>query len=550
MAEVTDTRRVDTLSAVYAERWAAYKGTLFTDKHLPAGTVADRERIYKNTRLLVKHIAAVVNFYAANVYQGALSSDGKPLPNGSLGAIPIDAQTGQKRSDKALLEGAAALHQVWNWQQNMSLIPRFCAAMGDCFVELIDIPSAGAIHPKFIWPGYVVAIELDGRGNVDAYTLEYRVRTPDESYLFRKEVDGDAYRYFRDGRPHAYAGQREVEPNPYGFVPATLDRHAIDIGPDGILPRGLSAVESTRQALYEVNAFMSHALDFQRRSFEAPIIVAGGTLTPYGVQEVQVLNPDLQEHPDRAKNLAEDAMDVKFWQSRNGDVSLQQPVTDLGQTLGLHDAILASVLDENPEARFYKDLRAMSQATAPGIERALGDAVALVRLARGGQDTNTRKRIQMALAMSGNRIKTGDWQAAGKAKGVPDDGLNATQRLFAPFDLDSYKAGRLDFTILDRPIVEPSDEERLDIIKQTAALGSRWEMRRMGLSEEDITEIMAERAARTPLSAGTGDPGAGAAAGGDDEDRPTSDDEDRRADPLTSTIGASIGGATQGGGVR
>src|SRR5690606_22060601 len=169
-------------------------------------------------RLLWKHVEAVVDFYAATVYQGTLSTDGKPLSDGNLSAIPIEPQTPGKKWDNDLRKALGELWAAWNWQQQKSFRPMYTAAFGDCLTELVDDTDRRFIYPQVIWPGYVKEIELDYVGNVRRYVLEYRThekRTDGtiNSYLYRKEVDKETFRYFRDGQPYDQYGTGSVVPN-------------------------------------------------------------------------------------------------------------------------------------------------------------------------------------------------------------------------------------------------------------------------------------------------------------------------------------------------
>src|SRR5690606_23731482 len=145
-----------------------------------------------------------------------------------------------------------------------------------------------------IWPGYVKEIELDYVGNVRRYVLEYRThekRTDGtiNSYLYRKEVDKETFRYFRDGQPYDQYGTGSVVPNRWGFVPAIWDRHRV--GAPGHV-RGRAAIDGTRQALIQLNSLFSHAFDFQRKVFFAPVMIASrGGGRPTTPQEIDLSKP-------------------------------------------------------------------------------------------------------------------------------------------------------------------------------------------------------------------------------------------------------------------
>ncbi len=231
----------------YLERWAWYSGTMFQDLSRHSRLLGD-PRVYAQTSLLFKHVASVVDFYATTVYQGDLSTDGEPLPDGTRGAIPIDPQVERDEDAEQLRQGIAELWSAWNWRQNMTLRPMFVAALGDGLTELVDDLPRGIVYPSMVRPWHVPDIEIDFVGNVKAYAIEYdltdtRDNGQTETYRFRKEVDKEEFRYFKNGKPfddperHGNA----VQLNPYGFVPAIWDRHRPGWG-----ERGVAATDGTR----------------------------------------------------------------------------------------------------------------------------------------------------------------------------------------------------------------------------------------------------------------------------------------------------------------
>jgi len=484
----------------YLERWAWYSGTMFQELSRHSRLLGD-PRVYANTSLLFKHVTSIVDFYATTVYQGDLSTDGKPLPDGTRGAIPIDPQVERTEDAEALMVGIAELESAWNWRQNMTLRPQFVAALGDGLTEMVDDIPRGAVYPSMVRPWHVPDIELDFVGNVKAYAIEYMMTDvrddgrPD-TYRFRKEVDKEAFRYFRDDQPfEAYPGGAVIE-NPYGFVPAIWDRHRTGWG-----ERGVAATDSTRQALVQLNSLLSHSFDFQRKAFAAPIITRG-RITRAGQSEVttagETSSPSMIDRVlnrmDQRRRTAE-AFEVL---QGTDNAAILQAQFDIGKTLEIIEFLKRGMLEENPEGSFYHQLREMSQLTGPAVERALGDAVGRVRLARAGYDAQTIKLFQMGLAMSGFRAN-GAWKTdeEGRARR-----LTKRQEAFLPFDLDSYREGKLDFGISDRPVVLPTEQERLDLIIQKEAVQTRQGLIELGYSadvpegkggESEVDQMLRER---------------------------------------------------------
>jgi len=466
--------KLDATQARYLERWLFFTGELFSDMARTNPYRSD-PRVYRNISLLWKHYEAVVTFYASVIYQGDLSTDGRQLPDGTRGAIPIDPQTGSDATNTQLMTAIAELWSAWNWRQQMSLRPMYGAALGDVMTELVDDVERGMVYPRIVWPGYVVDLELDYVGNVKAYALEYRVTEEhrngqSETYTYRKEVDGDEFRYFKNGDPFDYFGVGAVIANPYGFVPAVWDRHRITWG-----DRGASATDGTRQALLQLNSIFAHAFDFQRKAFFAPIIVSG-KLTKSMQDTVQMAAPA------SGKDASVLARQLQFLESDNDNVTIEQAQFDIGKTLEMIEFLRKGIQAENPEASFYQQLREMTQVTAPGAERLMGDVKSRVDLARAGYDAQTVKLFQMALSMCGMRANDG-WTRP----------LTRRQAVFLPYTLDTYKAGGMDFGISSRPLILPTEAERIDLIAAKEALVTRYGLAAAGLDEAEIASVLKDR---------------------------------------------------------
>jgi len=476
----------------YDERWSMFIGSAFSD---PLRSVSRRAYpgIYQHTLQMWSHVQAIARFYEALVYRGDLPTDGERLPDGTLGAIPIDPRIGDETKEQQLRLGIAACWQMWNWQQHMTQRPLFASILGDCMTELIDDVDHAKVYPSIVWPGYVKEIELDPLGNLKYYALEYLIteeleggRT--ETYQFRKEVDGKEFRYFRNGHPYDQYGQGAVVPNPYGFVPAVWDRHKI-----GFDERGISALDGTRVAVAHLNSLLSHAIDYQHKQFYAPILIKGQVFRP-GQTQVKLSQPPRDAGGDNTSWYAR----VIDMLPAGSDADIVQAEFDLGQTDTMIERLEQRVLAENPEASYYHELRQMSEVSGPGAERALGDATSAVMLARANYDIGTIKLHQMALAIGGMRIKDGSWLTA---PGGSRRQLSRRQEGFRPFDLDSYARGDLDFGIMSRPVLPETDSERLDLVLRKEQIQTTWGWSQFGIDEETAKAIIDERNANSVIGA-------------------------------------------------
>lgn len=451
----------------YAAYWSLVDGSAFIQVAGQRKGVFRDQRVYRNTRLVYQHPSLVQEFYEAHTYMGQLATNGRRLPDGSPGAIPIDPQTAARPGDTAeatdqqLLD---AISQWWtrvNWQDGMSIRPGYVSILGDGLTELIDDPERHAVWPQFVWPGYVTDIELDLVGNVIAYTVEHRAAKDFgkglEHFTFKRIMTKETFSYFRDGQPWNAYGDGAVVENPYTFLPAVWDRYKKS--PHGV--RGISAIANTRQALYEFNSFFSHASDYQRKGFGAPFLIKGSM----GASAQQVVGPTRQTDPAAWA----EQLDFKEVSPTGGIEAIQ---FDIGQAMAMLEMLKAGILEMNPEANFYPQLRQMTTLTGPGAERALGDAVAREKLFRSRMDVQTVKLQQMAVAISGWRLQNKAWE-------------NPTPRdeVFRPFNLESYAAGLLDHVILDRPVIPETLGERIDTIARIESLQSDWGLSELGLGD-------------------------------------------------------------------
>src|SRR6266702_3479196 len=201
------------------------------------------------------------NFYAGQVYPGVLSVDGKKLPDGVSLVVPFSEDTPQ--------ELKAAIAQFWqssNWQARKAVQVRYGAALGNVLIEVVDDVEHGCVSADIIWPGFVVDLECDNAGNVKRYVLQYQAQDETGGYLYRKEVDHEAFRYFRDEEPYDYGSGKVVE-NPYGFVPAVWIKH-IDVG--GRF--GSPAMSGSFGKIDELNNLASQVHDHIHKSVGAPFI--------------------------------------------------------------------------------------------------------------------------------------------------------------------------------------------------------------------------------------------------------------------------------------
>jgi hypothetical protein len=423
----------------YRRLWAYYTNDVYEDLNT-WGAYKQVHGLYRATRAIYNPTRRLVDFYAGAVYPGVLSEDGDRLPEGVPLAIPLAQDT-----DPDLKDAIAQFWQWSNWQASKSVLVRYGAALGNVLVEVSDDLDRRKITADVVWPGLVADLHLDACGNIVSYALEYAITDGADRHTYRKEVDKAVYRTFRDGQPFAYdEALGAAWPNPYGFVPAVWVRH-IHVGSD----YGAPAIEGSLGKVDELNSLASHTHDQVHKKIAAPALLAGVTnLRPLTNQEKRQATAGT-EYGAEGRVLV-DREDLMLIGAPEG-----ARVESLAGTLELADAgpylerLLGEVEQDHPELTLYRELRGMSQVTGPGASRMLGDAAARVYEAAANYDQASISLFRMAVAIGGYRANAGAWGP-----------LDRQQQKFAPFDLSSYANGDLDFSIVSRPLVQPTQQER------------------------------------------------------------------------------------------
>jgi len=413
----------------YRYYWQWYVNSVYEDMRTWSYYKA-QYRLYRYTRSIYNPARRLVDFYAGAVYPGVLSEDAKRLPDGVQLAIPISADAPPE------LRAASAQFWQWsNWQSGKSLMVRYGAALGDCLVEVADELDRGKVTANIVWPGLVTDMLLDNTGNVKRYVLEYDIEDNGKLYTYRKEVDGEAVRTFRDGEPFSYNGNPPEYANPYGFVPAVWVRH-INLGGDHGAPamRNLGKWD-------ELNSLAAHTHDQLHKVMSAPVLIsATGSVGKLFDQDKRGQTQD--------KTGGGDSETINILKGPEGATVSTLPLETKDALMYMQE-LIGEIEADHPELSMYNELRKMSQVTGPAATRLMGDVSALVVDAQATYDHQSIKLFQMAVAIAGWRANSGAWGRQ----------LTDQQRKFLPFDLTSYQAGGLNFDIDPRPLIAPTRGE-------------------------------------------------------------------------------------------
>lgn len=473
--DMTREQRLD----LYSTGWAYYRQYQFSKRNGEDWSyyLAARE-LYKHTRLIYNPVPPIVDFYVDNIWQSAADEDNEAL------VTPLT-----DKAEDEIVNVVAQLDQWGNFLSEGQKIKRYAAAAGNVLVEGIDDAERQKILHKIVWPGFVKEIELNATGDVQRYVLEYEVtERSGDKYRYTKIVDKEAFRYFRDDKPFVPQGKTAaVEPNPYGFVFAVWIRHTDDGG-----DYGLPACHSLDK-VDNVNSLASHLDDYVHKSIESPkIIGAAGEVLPligatYNANTKQLIPADT-----RLNFVAFKADSTK------GAVS----VHDLSGLLKLAEAHphlkmqLESFNDDYPELQAAAIIRENSQLSGAALERMLTPAQNRLDAAQAAYNQQWIKFRQMGAAVGGMRLRNG-WQ-----------GRTKQMQAFAPFDLNSYESGDLDFQLKRSVLVTETETEREELLTLKAAravtlagmVKPAEQLSVAGYPDDKITEVQSDEPTQPPTS--------------------------------------------------
>jgi len=473
----------------YAQYWAYYANSLF-DKASSFNWEGYKSanRLYRNIRSLENPARQLVEFYAAKLYPGTITKDGLPSKKGKPSAIPFSEDT-----DPALIAAIAQIWQWSNWQLLKSLQIRYCAALGDVLTEVVDDVEKGKVWLDVIWPGFVKDLDLDHVGNVQMYAVEYPVSSETivsayqknwDYYLYRKEVDKQTIRYYKDGVLFDYGNGAEIA-NPYGFVPAVWIRHQ----PVGTI-HGVPAIAGSEPLFDELNGLLCMIIDQVERILRAPSIL-WGAVNARGLAQSQKRGAT-SELTDQ-QNDQESVGYITGAQGGHRE-SLLESLDFAGVDISV-GRLLTAIEGNHPELTFWRQLREMSQVTGPAAERLTGDVTAKVVEAQANYDQQNISLWRMAVAIAGMRANSGAWGQ-----------LSPQQQKFSPFDLSSYERGDLDMAIAERPLLAETRLEHAQTVQtfwnaagvavQNAGVPIEWFLSDEGYSEEQIAGLRARQDAQ------------------------------------------------------
>lgn len=437
-----------------------------------------QHKLYKHTKLVFNPVPQIVDFYVDNIWMNANDEERSKL------ITPVaDAE-----NDK-MIDAVAQLDQWSQWAESQAKVKIYAATTGACLVEIIDDMVRQKVTQKAVWRGFVTELKLNDAGDVQSYTLEYDVEENGASYRYKKTVDKEKYSYFRDDKPYVseeriaaakqFGGKppRAVEPHNFGFCPAAWFQHSSS--GDGAF--------TDYAKVNHANSLASHLHDNIHKEIESGKIIS--------VDDPKQIFPisGAKRNPDGTLEEADTRLERILLAAKNVG-----GVFDLSGMLKLAEAhpylkdLLVSFGEDYPELEYRQIIKTNGQLSGIALERLLTPAQNRLDRISPRYDNQLVKLRQMQTAIAGHRTKNG-WS-----------NQTAAQKTFAPFNLDSYTKGDLDFNLKRSVLIELNEDEREDLMKKKAdravvlmpLIGVK---RALGVvdnyDEKEINEIIAERAA-------------------------------------------------------
>lgn len=412
----------------YAQSWAYYNNRMFSRRDAAnwTGYLARRE-LYKHTRLIYNPVPSIVNFYVDNLWQPSTDASNDSLVISVADATPPD-----------LVAAIAQIDQWTNFLTEATRIKTFAAATGNCLVEIIDDLDKGKVRQEVHWAGNVTDIELSYSGDVLSFQLEYDVKKPDangSTFRYKKIINKQTFSYFKDDVPFVPEGKTDtVEENPYGFCPAVWIRHS-----DSGSAYGQSAAEITFNKVDELAMLAAHCHDGLHKGIEAPqLISTAGQILPITGGSSQADGTIIPGDP---------RLDLMILKAENASVHSLTGDMQLDKAFQFLDKLDSSFAEEFPEVSYFQTLREFANTSGVARQIALTPAQNRLDRAAAGYNQQLIKLRQMQIAIAGWRTRNG-WI-----------NQNDQQRLFAPFNLESYADGNLDFILKRSLLIERSVEE-------------------------------------------------------------------------------------------
>ena len=415
----------------YQMGWSFFEGNQYEALQSFSQGMKTQKALYKYVRNIYNPSAQLANFYTKTIWRGGLDID-----TAEHGAIPIDF--GYEGIDEQAL--AAAIITAWansNWNVNKNVHVLHGTTMGDTALYIRDDVEKQQSRIETLHPSLIKAAELDNMGYVKSYVIEEQRRDANgNSSQYRETAEhgeGETiiFRTYRNGGLYAWEGNEDAQgtpraewEEPYGFIPLILTQH-INVGHD----YGMSEAQPFWDKINEINDQAS-LLNDQVRKAVRPFKLAN---FKKAASEIGFSTPTATTTNTMPGREIEDIVYV------DKDAATITPIVtplDIAAVAANIEQMWEKLADDLPEIR--KDIWSTdSGASGKSIMAARGIVEGKVEERRTNYDNGIVRALQMCIAIGGWRGYEG----------------------FDGYDLASYKAGKMDFSVKERPVFPKSEEQ-------------------------------------------------------------------------------------------
>lgn len=434
-----------------------------------------------NIRSISAIAPAVAQWWRQNLFGPAWTPDGLPTRNGQQNAIAYDSDTPE--------ELRLAVQQAFTWGGNvLDAIRTGTPKLGNGLVEIVehvsdDGPRGNKVFPSWVDPANVVELTFNSRGDIQSYRLA--IPTKDESgqpYTRGKLVTKTEIVTYRDEHEYSYDDVPARQPNSFGFVPAVWFGHQpVESGSWF----GVPAIHAGIATINAYQAQLSDISDYIARLVRQPVLLSTSEPGKMIKYLLQVQSSSGSSEEDRL---------TAEWQAQKGRSDREtinyQPApkdttaTNVMQNLGLGDADphIARTWEELelifPEVVLERRLLDQQQVTGPGARALIANVETRLQLTAAPYNDSIVAAGQMCCAVGGELIRQGAWGLRSQ--------LTRQQEKFAPFSLDSYASGELDFAIQPRELLPATFLERVTEAQQLERVRTAAGLAHIGYSDAEI----------------------------------------------------------------
>lgn len=420
----------------YSVFWALYEGTPYERTHPWSNAYKAHYQLYESIRGVQSPAYRLVEFWANHLYVGGIdpaAGDGRHVQT----AIPVETATASVRP---------ALAKLWhdsNWQQEMSLLGRYGASMGDFAIRIADDPLDGQVRLVVTDPRTISELETDPAGRVTAYLVEETVPDPEydgtgqrRSVLYREAcvLDGGRtyFATYRDDEPYPWNGVAAEWEEPYGFVPMAVGTH---VPVKSLSPWGMGELQTAAPKIRELDHLGSLLSDQIAKMVDAPWLFSG--VTPQSTDGKTTMPRRGGTWDDPYPNRS----DVPaLYGSAEAKAQALVSGLDLPGVVAYIQALTEELKDDFPEIR--RDIEsAVGDASGKALRVARQRVEAKAQARRAGYDRACVQAFEMALAIGGMR-------------GYPG---------YGGFGLGFYLDGVPNLRIGHRPVFMSDPQDKLDL---------------------------------------------------------------------------------------